>query len=46
MRTSKRSEYLQAYNAQAAGDATSNQLILGAGGSQCASDANKPDSSR
>ncbi|MEM8839802.1 MAG: IS1182 family transposase [Pseudomonadota bacterium] len=38
MRKSKRSEYRQAYNAQAAVDADGSQLIVGAEVSQCASD--------
>ena len=41
MRKSKRSEYRQSYNAQAAVDADGSQLILGRGVSQCASDANE-----
>lgn len=41
MRKSKRSEYRQSYNAQAAVDAEGSQLILGRGVSQCASDANE-----
>ena len=41
MRKSKRSEYRQAYNAQAAVDADGTQLILGVNVSQCASDANE-----
>lgn len=38
MRKSKRSEYRQAYNAQAVVDADGSQLIVGAEVSQCASD--------
>ena len=41
MRKSKRSEYRQSYNAQAAVDADGTQLILGVNVSQCASDANE-----
>ena len=41
MRKSKRSEYRQSYNAQAAVDADGTQLILGNAVSQCASDANE-----
>ena len=41
MRKSKRSEYRQSYNAQAAVDAEGSQLVLGAGVTQCASDANE-----
>ena len=41
MRKSKRSEYRQSYNAQAAVDADGTQLILGNTVSQCASDANE-----
>ncbi len=41
MRKSKRSEYRQSYNAQAAVDADGSQLVLGARVSQCASDANE-----
>jgi transposase len=41
MRKSKRSEYRQSYNAQAAVDADGTQLVLGHGVSQCASDANE-----
>ena len=41
MRKSKRSEYRQSYNAQAAVDADGTQLILGKNVSQCASDANE-----
>lgn len=41
MRKSKRSEYRQSYNAQAAVDADGTQLILGCAVSQCASDANE-----
>ena len=41
MRKSKRSEYRQSYNAQAAVDADGSQLILGHAVSQCASDANE-----
>ena len=41
MRKSKRSEYRQSYNAQAAVDADGSQLVLGTGVSQCASDANE-----
>ena len=41
MRKSKRSEYRQSYNAQAAVDADGTQLILGQAVSQCASDANE-----
>lgn len=41
MRKSKRSEYRQSYNAQAAVDAGGSQLILSAGVSQCASDRNE-----
>ena len=38
MRKNKRSEYQQAYNAQAVVDADGSQLVLGARVSQCASD--------
>jgi transposase len=41
MRKSKRSEYRQSYNAQAVVDADGSFLVLGAGVSQCASDANE-----
>ena len=41
MRKSKRSEYRQSYNAQAAVDADGSQLVLGVGVSQCAADANE-----
>ena len=41
MRKSKRSEYRQSYNAQAAVDADGTQLVLGVNVSQCASDANE-----
>jgi transposase len=41
MRKSKRSEYRQSYNAQAAVDADGTQLVLGHAVSQCASDANE-----
>lgn len=41
MRKNKRSEYRQAYNAQAAVDADGSQLVLGARVSQCASDRNE-----
>ena len=41
MRKSKRSEYRQSYNAQAAVCADGTQLILGHAASQCASDANE-----
>jgi transposase len=41
MRKNKRSEYLQAYNAQAAVDAEGSQLILGCHVSTCASDSNE-----
>lgn len=41
MRKSKRHEYRQSYNAQAAVDAEGSQLILSAGVSQCASDRNE-----
>jgi transposase len=41
MRKSKRAEYRQSYNAQAAVDADGTQLILGHAVSQCASDANE-----
>lgn len=41
MRKSKRSEYRQSYNAQAAVDADGSQLVLGVRVSQCASDANE-----
>ena len=41
MRKSRRSEYRQSYNAQAAVDADGSQLVLGARVSQCASDANE-----
>ena len=41
MRTNKRSEYIQAYNAQAVVDAEGSQLVLGARVSQCASDCNE-----
>lgn len=41
MRKNKRSEYQQAYNAQAAVDADGSQLVLGTRVSQCASDRNE-----
>ena len=41
MRKSKRSEYRQSYNAQAAVDADGSQLVLGVNVSQCASDAHE-----
>jgi transposase len=41
MRKNKRSEYRQAYNAQAVVDADGSQLVLGARVSQCASDRNE-----
>jgi transposase len=41
MRKSKRSEYIQGYNAQASVDADGSQLILGVRVSQCASDRNE-----
>ena len=41
MRKNKRSEYEQAYNAQAAVDADGSQLVLSARVSQCASDRNE-----
>lgn len=41
MRKNKRSEYRQAYNAQAVVDAQGSQLVLGARVSQCASDRNE-----
>jgi len=41
MRKNKRSEYKQAYNAQAAVDADSTQLILSSHVTNCASDANE-----
>ena len=41
MRKSKRSEYRQSYNAQAAVDADGSQLVLGVNVSQSASDANE-----
>ena len=40
MRKSRRHEYRQAYNAQAAVDADGSQLVLGARVSVCASDRN------
>ena len=41
MRKNKRSEYRQAYNAQAVVDADGSQLVLGTRVSQCASDRNE-----
>jgi len=41
MRKNQRSEYRQAYNAQAVVDADGSQLVLGARVSQCASDRNE-----
>ena len=41
MRKNKRSEYLQAYNAQAAVDADGSQLIVGCHVSTCAADGNE-----
>lgn len=41
MRKNKRSEYHQAYNAQAVVDADGSQLVLGARVSQCASDSHE-----
>lgn len=41
MRRNKRSEYRQAYNAQAVVDADGSQLVLGARVSRCASDRNE-----
>ena len=41
MRRNKRSEYQQAYNAQAVVDADGSQLVLGTRVSQCASDRNE-----
>ena len=41
MRKSRRHEYRQAYNAQAAVDADGSQLVLGARVSVCASDRNE-----
>ena len=41
MRKSKRSEYRQSYNAQAAVDADGTQLVLSVNVNQCASDANE-----
>ena len=41
MRRNKRSEYQQAYNAQAVVDADGSQLVLGARVSRCASDRNE-----
>ena len=41
MRKSKRSEYRQAFNAQASVDADGTQLVLSVNVSQCASDANE-----
>ena len=41
MRKNKRSEYRQAYNAQAVVDAEGSQLVLGTRVSQCASDRNE-----
>jgi len=41
MRKNKRSEYRQAYNAQAVVDADGSQLVLGARVSRCASDRNE-----
>ena len=41
MRKNKRSEYQQAYNAQAVVDADGSQLVLGTRVSQCASDRNE-----
>ena len=43
MRKNKRSEYRQAYNAQAAVDADGSQLVLGARVSACACDRNELD---
>ena len=41
MRASKRSPYIQGYNAQAVVDADGSQLVLGARVSRCASDRNE-----